>query len=145
MHDFKPGEEKLERFWVSQAALIIRDNKILILKNASIDEWFFPGGRADLGERGDEALGRELKEEINVDCYKKIAVIDYDLWYTPHRAIPVCSIANLIDIGDAGIKLSNEHTEFSWITEPEIDKYKFAWPKAKDFIKKAFELKKIYE
>jgi 8-oxo-dGTP pyrophosphatase MutT (NUDIX family) len=137
---FKEKELKMERFWVSQVGLIIKDNKILILKESQSNFWVFPGGRADLGENGEVAFARELKEEINIDNYKRLAVVDYDLWYTENRKIPVCSIANLVDIGDVSISLSEEHSESKWIQESEVDNYIFAWPKAKAFITKAFEL-----
>jgi len=140
---FTDNELKLERFWVSQAALIIKSGKLLILKNsAKEDEWLFPGGRADIGEIGDDAFARELKEEIGVNDFTKIVVVDYDIWYTMHRHIPVCTIANLVDIKDEEIKLSFEHTEFRWITESEVANYNFAWPKAIEFIHKAFKLHK---
>jgi 8-oxo-dGTP diphosphatase len=143
MLDFRPGEEKLERFWVSQAALVIRNNKILILKNALRDnEWLFPGGRVDVGEMRDAAFARELKEELGIDNYTKLAAVDYDIWYTPHRRIPVCTIANLVELKDKEIKLSAEHTEYRWVGEDEVEDYNFAWPKAKYFIHTAFKIHK---
>jgi len=138
--DFTENELKMERFWVSQAALIIRDNKILILKVAENSNWVFPGGRADLGETREVAFDRELKEEINIDHYQVSGVIAYDMFYTANRHVPVCVIANLVDIGDAEIVISSEHSESKWISLSEINDYKFAWPKAKEFIEKAFEM-----
>jgi ADP-ribose pyrophosphatase YjhB (NUDIX family) len=142
----KKDLEKFERFIVSQTAILIRDNKCLILKAASREEnmWVLPGGRVNKGEVLENAFARELKEELNFDNVKVLGVAAYDIWYhdIPHLGVknwPVCAIANLIEDNGQEIKLSNEHTEFIWVAEDEVKKYQFIWPKAHQIIKKGFE------
>src|SRR2546421_9668224 len=57
---------------VSVKALIIRDDRILILHKTvePRDFWVLPGGRVDQGEGLEAALKRELKEEIGVTKIK---------------------------------------------------------------------------
>jgi len=132
----------LERFWVSQGALLIRNNKCLILQDAiNPDKWMFPGGRIDIGEAGDVAFARELKEELGLEKFEWFGVVGYRILYTPDRHIPVCAIVNLIVNDDDEIKLSDEHAQYRWVGLEEIDKYKFVNPGATELIRKGFEMR----
>jgi 8-oxo-dGTP diphosphatase len=66
------------------AALILRDSKILICQRRRDDshplQWEFPGGKVELGEVPQEALARELREELAIE-----ATIGRELFRTHHR------------------------------------------------------------
>ena len=49
------------------ALCVIRDNRLLVLKESDNELYLLPGGRAKPGESGEQALSRELKEELGVD------------------------------------------------------------------------------
>ncbi|MHB8127162.1 MAG: (deoxy)nucleoside triphosphate pyrophosphohydrolase [Desulfitobacteriaceae bacterium] len=59
------------------AAIILKDNKVLIAQRAPDDKfankWEFPGGKIDPGETPLECLKREIREELDVD----IEVLDF--------------------------------------------------------------------
>jgi 8-oxo-dGTP diphosphatase len=52
------------------AALIVRENKILICQRTRHQtmplKWEFPGGKIEPGEKPEEALRRELEEELGI-------------------------------------------------------------------------------
>jgi 8-oxo-dGTP pyrophosphatase MutT (NUDIX family) len=52
------------------ALALIRDNKVLMAKNYDFDKYFIPGGKIEKNENEEEALIREIKEELNVDLIK---------------------------------------------------------------------------
>ena len=56
---------------VSAAALIDRDGRVLMTTRPADRDyagmWEFPGGKVDPGESPEEALRRELKEELDVE------------------------------------------------------------------------------
>lgn len=56
-----------QRFNFRVAGIAIANNCILLHRLEKDDFWTFPGGRVELGETSPEALGRELKEELNTD------------------------------------------------------------------------------
>lgn len=49
------------------ALCIIRDNRLLVLKEEDNESYLMPGGRAEAGESAEQALCRELKEELGVE------------------------------------------------------------------------------
>ncbi len=60
--------------FVAAAALIDRDGRILLQERpagkAMAGLWEFPGGKLQDGERAEEALIRELKEELGIVTYE---------------------------------------------------------------------------
>ena len=66
------------------AALILRDSKILVCQRRRDDthslQWEFPGGKVEPGELPQEALARELREELGIE-----STIGRELFRTRHR------------------------------------------------------------
>jgi 8-oxo-dGTP diphosphatase len=55
--------------WISTAAIVVRNGKLLVLRRSSgsiAGSWEFPGGKVDSGESPEQALARELREELGV-------------------------------------------------------------------------------
>jgi len=49
------------------AGYIIHNNKVLLIHHKKLNLWLPPGGHIDKNETPDEALKREIKEELNLD------------------------------------------------------------------------------
>ena len=49
----------------------IKDKKILSTRSKNKDAWYIPGGKREVGESDQEALIREVKEELTVDLFPK--------------------------------------------------------------------------
>ncbi len=53
---------------IDKIALIhIKDKKVLVTLSKGKDTWYQPGGKRESGEKDEETLTRELKEELSVD------------------------------------------------------------------------------
>ena len=108
------------------AAIIKKDSQFLIVqrnRNKHLGlKWEFPGGKVQESETFEEALLREIKEELNItiNIHEKIAEekykddkIDIVLYYY------LCSLKN-------GMMKLNEHENFAWVEKKDFNKYDFA-------------------
>lgn len=102
------------------AAIIKKEDKIFITRRASgefADMWEFPGGKIEKLESREEALIREIKEELelDIDVLEFLTTIDYD--YSNFHLTMHCFICEI-----SGGKLNlNAHNDSKWITLDELD------------------------
>lgn len=102
------------------AAVIKRNNKIFVTQRGYgefKDGWEFPGGKVEKGETKEEALIREIKEEldtvIKVDSY--LDTIEYD--YPDFHLSMDCFVCSVVE----GNLVLKEHEDSKWIKKEEID------------------------
>ena len=102
------------------AAVIKRNNKIFVTQRGYgefKDWWEFPGGKVEKGETKEEALIREIKEEldtvIKVDSY--LDTIEYD--YPDFHLSMDCFVCSIVE----GHLVLKEHEDSKWIKKEEID------------------------
>lgn len=62
----------MEQIRFAQKAFIVNEKKLLLVKKSADDpfhpnEWEVPGGRMEFGEKLDEHIKREVKEEVGLD------------------------------------------------------------------------------
>jgi len=99
--------------------------------------WEFPGGKVDKGETPEEAIIRELKEEINIDvtgsCLAPLSFTEkqYDNYYVV-VLLYVCRRWN-------GHIMPMEEQELAWVNPKEIDNFKLL-PADKSFFASLREL-----
>lgn len=79
--------------------------------------WEFPGGKIEEGETPQEALVREIKEELDTEIAvgKLIDTIEYD--YPAFHLSMDCFWAEIVT-GDLVLK---EHEAAKWLTKAELD------------------------
>lgn len=107
------------------AAIIKKDNHYLIAKRNRDKymglKWEFPGGKVEESETFEEALSREILEELNVsiDIHKKIAEEKYEdneINIVLHYFI--CTL-------NKGDLLLSEHEAIEWVAKEDFDHYDF--------------------
>jgi 8-oxo-dGTP pyrophosphatase MutT (NUDIX family) len=139
-------KKEFQNFWVSQSATWIKDGKCLILESCKRPGyWGLIGGRIDTGELADEAFRRELKEELDLDHFKKLGLVDYLLIYENSSGVkfpnPICLIVQLIESDQvAAIHDLSEHQNLAWISVEDIDNYKYVALGLDHIIRKAFDI-----
>ena len=123
----------IEKAKLSVCGLIVYDGAVLIVKRSDNDDfllvvWEFPGGGVEKRESLEQALIRELQEEIHIDVsnadikmigvseefsdggkYERYIQFNYEIMFS-HKP---------------EIKLSSEHSDFDWICkcDSRIDYY----------------------
>lgn len=109
------------------AALIKKDNKVLIAKRSTGDlevfgKWEFPGGKVEANESEESAIEREIKEEFEMDIKAKCFVVNNVCVY-PKKVVDLRLYECEYLSGD--FKL-HDHSEYSWVFVDELLEYDLA-------------------
>ncbi len=104
------------------AAVIINNNKILCVQRDEnklpyiSKKYEFPGGKIEVGESKEEAIQREIKEELKMD-------IDIDKQYlTVSHQYPdfhITMYSFICSCKDTALTLT-EHIDFKWLNRNEL-------------------------
>ncbi|MGI6549864.1 MAG: (deoxy)nucleoside triphosphate pyrophosphohydrolase [Syntrophomonadales bacterium] len=108
------------------AAIIIRDNRVLITRRARnqklAGKWEFPGGKIEKGESPEGCLIRELEEELGIRVLvgQKFGVSQYRYEHGEIRLL-----AYYADIISGTVTLS-VHDAYSWESPHNLLSYDFS-------------------
>lgn len=102
------------------AAIIIHENKIFATQRGYgefKDGWEFPGGKIEPGETPQEALVREIKEELDIKIEVKdfLETVEYDY---PEFHLSMDCFFCTIKSGELVLK---EHEAAKWLTVETLD------------------------
>jgi 8-oxo-dGTP diphosphatase len=116
------------------AALIIEQGKILITQRKKDSSqgllWEFPGGKVKEREEPREALGRELKEELDVEV--EVGML-FDAVFHSYPEYPILLLVYRCRIVRGSLKPIGCH-DLRWVNLRELEK--LAMPPADDPIRK---------
>ncbi len=106
------------------AAVIWHENKIFATQRGYgefKDGWEFPGGKVEPGETEQEALVREIREELDtvIEVGEQIARVEYD--YPTFHLSMNCFWAEVVS-GDLVLK---EHEAARWLSKEDL--YSVKW------------------
>ena len=110
---------------VAAAALIDSDGRVLICQRPPGKQlaglWEFPGGKVEPGERPEQALIRELKEELDIDVKESclapfvFASHAYDSF---HLLMPLYLCRRW-----SGVVTAREHAGLAWVKPNKLSDY----------------------
>jgi 8-oxo-dGTP pyrophosphatase MutT (NUDIX family) len=100
-----------------------RHSRYLVLQRSRSSKnhpglWDFPGGKTDPGELFDQAVLRETREEtsLNVKLCRVLGAGESEM---PERKIVYLFMEAQV-LGNAEVRLSEEHDSFAWLTPSEL-------------------------
>ena len=110
---------------VAACALIDADGRILLAKRREGGSmgglWEFPGGKLNDGETPEEALVRELEEELGLETQKScLAPAAFASWASEefHLLMPLFVCRKW-----SGTPTANAHEELQWVRKEELLRY----------------------
>ena len=106
------------------AAIILKEDKIFATQRGYgewKDWWEFPGGKIEAGETPEEALKREIQEELSTEISvdKFLCTVEYD--YPAFHLTMHCYLCSLLT---EALHL-NEHEAAKWLTMEELNTVKW--------------------
>ena len=116
------------------AAIIVRDGRIFATQRGYgewKDWWEFPGGKIEHGETPEDALKREIREELatEIEMDELFTTVEYD--YTKFHLTMHCYLCTIVN-GELSLL---EHEDARWLAIDELDSVKWL-PADKDVIEK---------
>jgi len=106
------------------AAIIRKDDKIFATQRGYCewkDWWEFPGGKMEVRETPEEALVREIREELSAEISVEefLCTVEYD--YPKFHLTMHCYLCSLVT---EALHL-NEHEAARWLSKGELDSVKW--------------------
>ena len=119
------GKSSARLLLVVAAALVDADRRVLLAQRPAGKQlaglWEFPGGKIDSGERPEQALARELAEELGIDvcvsCMQPLAFASHA--YEDFHLLMPLFVCRRWD----GIVTPREGQELSWSFARDLRKY----------------------
>lgn len=124
---------------IEVVAAIIRNGNQIFATQRGYGEykggWEFPGGKIEPGESRQQALKREIKEELDVEIEinELVETVEYDY---PNFHLTMHCFFCIITSGDLVLK---EHTSAKWLTKNNLDSVEWL-PADQGLIEKLREL-----
>ena len=116
------------------AGIIYRDDGKFLIAQRNLNKnqgglWEFPGGKLEPGETCEEALAREIREEMAADI-EVLECVGENIHHYPEKDIRLMFYKAKLLSDDVTLL---EHEDCRWITKEDKDKFEFAGADAKVF------------
>lgn len=111
----------MERKSIEVVAAIIRKENMIFATQRGYGEfkdgWEFPGGKIEFGETPQQALIREIREELDVEIEvgQLVDIVEYD--YPKFHLTMHCFMCTI----KTGELILKEHEAAKWLTKKNID------------------------
>ena len=102
------------------AAIIIRDGKVFATQRGYgefKDKWEFPGGKVEPGESREEALRREIREELDteINIVRLLCTVEYN--YPAFHLTMHCYLCSVV----SGTLVLKEHESARWLPAEALE------------------------
>ncbi len=107
---------------VAVVAYMVKDGKFLfLLRNTPPKIWALPGGHLLPGEDPEAGIKREVKEETGLTVKP---IVPIDIWFGEWNGEHLLAIDYYVEIIGGNLRLSDEHTQYAFVSPDELRKGK---------------------
>jgi 8-oxo-dGTP diphosphatase len=122
---------ELKRVQLAVRAIITDSSgKVLILKRADNSLcggfWNLPGGKVDFGETAEEAMAKEILEEVSLVTDNLKFLFYMDNLPNEQTELHFVTLFFLCNCSE-NVKLNSESSEYKWIVRDELELFDFAF------------------
>ncbi|MGR5209153.1 NUDIX hydrolase [Vibrio rotiferianus] len=105
------------------AGIIIKDGALLVLRSKSKDTFYAPGGKLDSGETPEQALCRELHEEVAITVIEDSLTLFGRFQAPAHDKDGITLMMDVFFVNDYSgeVVASNEIEECRWVDSSNVD------------------------
>ena len=139
---------------VRTAGILIHNNKLLVHRNINEEHYALIGGRIGIGENSEDALKREILEELGkeIEITGNVATIENFFEMKSHKYHEIMFVHKIEFINEEDKKIEHtikniegkEYLKYEWLDLGEIDKYPLKPQVIKEILKKGkFPVHKI--
>lgn len=113
---------------VNRCFVVRDDDRFLLIKRAGGDrhyagKWEIPGGKLDEGQDLSSSQEREVMEETGLLVKPIDPFVFADSRFIgdgPYKGLPYVALFAITRVIGGMLKLSDEHTEFAWVSNGEV-------------------------
>ena len=107
---------------VAIRVLVVQDDKVLLVKEASDNWWALPGGGVDHGETVESTLKREIEEELGVpseDISSDLEIVYYNIGNVVN-SVPRMNLFFKASVPERLLKQTNDVAGWAWFNKDEF-------------------------
>lgn len=109
---------------VAVRALVVQNDKILVVKEVDSKQWSIPGGGVDYGEDLKTGLLREIEEELGIaaeSVSSDFQIVHYDIGKIVN-GVPRMNIFFTVSVPEDHIQTTSHVEKWGWFTQDEFMK-----------------------
>lgn len=126
-------------------AIFQRDGKFLVCQKIGRNYYFFPGGHVEFGEDAEQALSRELKEELGIKVKKFSFIGGVEHTFTEDKKFHhEINLAFWSPAKNITAESAEDHLRFSWISKGKMAESKIYPTALKRAVLKWMKDKKLF-
>ena len=133
-----------DRPLIVSAGVVLRDGRVMICRRSPEVhnglKWEFPGGKLEPGESPEDALKRELREELEIDV-RVDRICDAVLYHYPGKAVLVLFYLCVLEDGEPR---PVECDAVAWTLPEDLPEYDFSGADA-EFVRRLRERQQRFE
>lgn len=107
-------------------AVLVHDDQVFAAKRgpgkSMAGYWEFPGGKVEADETPEEALARELREELKIET----VVGEFLVTVTHEAGTAIIELSTYLCTINEGVPVLTEHEEFRWLPVSELSDVEWA-------------------